>query len=165
LLGVDGLSAQAEFNTVRPYSYAADTITTVYAHNNQPLAHPLGANFKEGVLVADYNYKRWWFRLEALTAGYGVDSANTVDPVNYGKDIFKPLYEHSTDDNVSTGQGLRTKLYYGDVRVAYILNRKTNLRIETGAVYRNEKNKNNKYTDTYFYLGVRFTFRKLIYDF
>jgi hypothetical protein len=79
LLGVDGLSAQAEFNTVRPYSYAADTITTVYAHNNQPLAHPLGANFKEGVLVADYNYKRWWFRLEALTAGYGVDSANTAD--------------------------------------------------------------------------------------
>jgi hypothetical protein len=162
LLGIDGLSAQVEFNTVRPYSYAADTIITVYAHNNQPLAHPLGANFKEGVFVADYNYKRWWFRLEALTARYGIDSSSTAD---YGRDIFKPLDMHSTEDNVSTGQGLHTKMYYGDARIAYILNRKSNLRIETGAVYRNEKNKNNKYTDTYFYLGIRFTFRKLIYDF
>ena len=162
LLGVDGLSAQAEFNTVRPYGYAADTITTVYAHNNEPLAHPLGANFKEGVFVADYNYKRWWFRLEALTARYGVDSSSAA---NYGRNIFKPLYTHSTEDDVSTAQGLHTKLYYGDARIAYILNRKTNLRVETGAIFRSEKNKNNKFTDTYFYLGVRFTFRKLIYDF
>lgn len=162
LFKVDGLSAQAEFNTVRPYSYAADTITTVYAHNNQPLAHPLGANFKEGVFVADYNYKRWWFRVEAIASKYGVDSSSTTD---FGRDILKPLYLHSREDNVSTGQGISTTLYYGDARIAYILNRKTNLRIETGAVVRNEKNRLNKYTDIYFYFGVRFTFRKLIYDF
>ena len=159
---VEGLTAQAEFNTVRPYSYASDTITTVYAHNGQSLAHPLGANFKEAVFVADYNYKRWWFRLEAIAARYGIDTSASV---NYGKDIYKPLYTHSLENNVSTDQGLLTKLYYGDARIAYILNRKTNLRIETGATYRSEKNKLNKYTDIYFYFGVRFTFRKLIYDF
>jgi hypothetical protein len=71
---------------------------------------------------------------------------------------------HSTEDNI-IGQGVYTKLYYGDLRIAYILNRKTNLRIETGAVYRNERNRINEYHDTYFYVGVRFTFRKLIYDF
>ena len=71
LFEVDGLNAQAEFNTVRPYSYASDTITTAYLHNNQSLAHPLGANFKEGVFVADYNYKRWWFRLEAWLQDMG----------------------------------------------------------------------------------------------
>lgn len=162
LFNIDGLSAQAEFNTVRPYSYASDTITTAYTHNGETLAHPLGANFKEGVLVADYNYKRWWFRLEAIAARYGVDSAASV---NYGHDIFKPLYTHSREDNVSTDQGLFTKLYYGDARIAYILNRKTNLRIETGATFRNEKNSMNKYSDVYFYFGIRFTFRKLIYDF
>ncbi len=162
LFKVDGLSAQAEFNTVRPYSYASDTITTVYAHNGESLAHPLGANFKEGIFVADYNYKRWWFRLEAMAARYGDDTSAAE---NFGHDIFKPLYTHSNEDNVSTDQGLLTKLYYGDAKIAYILNRKTNLRIETGAVYRNEKNKLNNYTDMYVYIGVRFTFRKLIYDF
>lgn len=162
LLHVNGLNAQAEFNTVRPYSYAADTITTVYAHNNQPLAHPLGANFKEGIFIADYTYKKWWFRVEAMAARYGIDSSAGVD---FGHDIYKPLYLHSKEDKISTDQGLLTKLYFGDVRIAYVLNQKTNLRIETGATVRNEKNKFNKYTDVYFYLGVRFTFRRLVYDF
>ena len=162
LFKVDGLNAQAEFNTVRPYSYASDTITTVYAHNGEPLAHPLGANFKEGVFVADYSYERWWFRVEAMAARYGDDTSFAE---NVGHDIFKPLYTHSREDNVSTDQGLLTKLYYGDARIAYILNKKNNLRIETGATYRSEKNRLSKYTDMYFYLGVRFTFRKLIYDF
>ena len=162
LFKLNGLNAQLEFNTVRPYSYAADTITTVYEHNNQPLAHPLGANFKEGVLVADYSYKRWWVRLEALTARYGVDSLASVD---FGRDIYKPLYNHSEENDVTTGQGLSTNLYYGDLRLAYILNKKTNLRIETGTVYRHETNRLKNYSDLYFYVGIRFTFRKLIYDF
>jgi hypothetical protein len=162
LFKINNLNAQLEFNTVRPYSYAADTITTVYAHNNQTLAHPLGANFKEGIFVTDYTYKRWWLRLEAMVAEYGVDSTETV---NYGRNIYKPLYTHSADGNISTGQGLHTNLFYTDARVAYILNKKTNLRLETGVVYRNEKNDLKTYTDLSFYVGVRFTFRKLIYDF
>lgn len=162
LFNVNGLSAQAEFNTVRPYSYASDTLTTAYAHNSQSLAHPLGANFKEGVFVADYNYKRWWFRVQALFAQYGVDSAANA---NYGHDIYKPVSTHSVTDNVSTGQGLSTDLFFTDAKVAYILNRKTNLRVETGATYRREKNMAKAFTDVYFYLGIRFTFRKLIYDF
>jgi hypothetical protein len=161
LFKINGLNAQGEFNTVRPYSYASDTITTVYAHNGEPLAHPLGANFKEVLGVADYTYQRWWFRLEAFTAHYGVDA---YDSLNYGHNIFKPLSTHSREDAI-TDQGLLTKLYYGDARIAYIFNRKTNLRIETGAVYRSEKNNEHTYTDIYIYFGVRFTFRKLIYDF
>jgi hypothetical protein len=162
LFKVNGLNAQAEFNTVRPYSYASDTITTAYAHDGESLAHPLGADFKEGIFVADYTYQRWWFRLEVMAARYGDDTSYSE---NFGRDIFKPLYTHTRTDNVSTDQGVLTKLYYGDVRIAYILNKKTNLRIETGAVYRNEKNRLNKYSDMYFYVGVRMSFRKLIYDF
>jgi hypothetical protein len=162
LFNVKGLNAQAEINSVRPYSYASDTITTAYAHDDMPLAHPLGANFKEALFIADYSYKRWWFRVEALASHYGIDSSSNV---NFGHNIFKPLDTHSREDNVSTDQGLLTKMYYGDARIAYILNKKTNLRLETGATFRNEKNKSSNYTDVYFYVGVRFTFRKLIYDF
>jgi hypothetical protein len=162
LFNVNGLNAQGEINSVRPYSYASDTLTTAYTHNDMPLAHPLGANFKEALGILDYSYKRWWFRAEALIAHYGIDSSSNV---NFGHDVFKPLYTHSREDNVRTDQGLLTKLYYGDVRIAYILNKKTNMRVETGVTFRNEKNELNNYTDVYFYVGIRFTFRRLIYDF
>lgn len=162
LANINGLNALVEFNTVRPYSYASANIATIYSHNNEPLAHPLGANFKEGVFVTDYTYKSWWFRLEAIASHYGNDSSANVD---YGRDIFKLTDLHSKENNVNTGQGLRTKLYYGDFKAAYVLNNKTNLRLETGAVYRKESNIDKKYRDVYFYIGVRMSFRKLIYDF
>ncbi len=162
LLKVQGWNALAEFNTVRPYSYASDNDATIYSHNNETLADPLGANFKEAIGVTDYTYKNWWFRLEVMAAHYGIDSSFNVD---YGHNIFKPISLHSKEDNITTDQGLRTKLYYGDFRVAYILNKKTNLRIEAGAVYRNEKNNQAAYKDMYGYIGVRMSFRKLIYDF
>ena len=159
---VDDLNIQAEFNTVRPYSYASDSIVTVYSHNNEPLAHPLGANFKEGIFIADYTYKNWWFRAEAFIAHYGADSSVNVD---YGRNIFRPLYLHTLENDVSTGNGLNTKIYYGDLRIAYVLNRKSNLRIEAGGVYRKESNAFKNFTDIYTYIGVRMSFRKLIYDF
>lgn len=160
-LNVKGWNALAEFNTVRPYSYASDNDATIYSNNNESLADPLGANFKEVIGVTDYTYKNWWFRLEGMIAHYGVDSSGT----DFGHDIFTSTALHSRDNNVNTDQGLLTKLYYGDLRVAYILNKKTNLRIEAGAVYRNEKNKIANYKDMYAYIGVRMSFRKLIYDF
>lgn len=162
LAQVKNWNVQAEFNIVRPYAYASDSTATIYAHNNEPLAHPLGANFKEGIFITDYTYKNWWFRLEAFITHYGGDSTSGVD---YGHNIFKPLYLHSETDDVSTGDGLNTKIYYGDFRVAYILNKKSNLRIEAGGVYRKESNALYNFKDVYGYIGVRMSFRKLIYDF
>ncbi len=162
LLKVEHLNIQAEFNTVRPYSYASDSIVTVYSHNNEPLAHPLGSNFKEGIFIADYTYKSWWFRVEAFIAHYGADSSVNVD---YGRNIFRSLDLHTLQNDVSTGDGLNTKIYYGDLRIAYVLNKKSNLRIEAGGVYRKESNAFKNFTDIYAYIGVRMSFRKLIYDF
>ena len=122
----------------------------------------MGANFKEGVFIADYTYKSWWFRAEAFIAHYGADSSVNVD---YGRNIFRPLYLHTLENDASTGNGLNTKIYYGDLRIAYILNKKSNLRIEAGGVYRKESNAFKNFTDIYTYIGVRMSFRKLIYDF
>ena len=44
-----GLSVQAEYNMARPYTYSHSDSINTYAQLNQALAHPLGANFKEGV--------------------------------------------------------------------------------------------------------------------
>lgn len=51
---VPNLDLQAEFNMVRPYTYTHGTRATTYTHYNQPLAHPLGANFWEIVAIGRY---------------------------------------------------------------------------------------------------------------
>jgi hypothetical protein len=54
LFKVYGLSAQAEFNVVRPFTYSHLDSTNGHGHMNQPLAHPLGANFQEAIGIVRY---------------------------------------------------------------------------------------------------------------
>lgn len=162
LFEIPRLNFSAEFNTVRPYTYAGSTPDVSYTNSNQSLAHPLGANFKEGILIATYTYKRWRFRVEGFLASYGIDSGQA----NYGHDIFMLLPSQSpVTGNVSTGQGISTNLKYGDVRIAYILNPESNLRLETGITLRHEYNHYHDFKDAIFYIGIRTSFRSLLYDF
>ncbi len=160
-LKVNGWNALLEFNTVRPYTYSSPNFHAAYTHANLPLAHPLGANFKEVIGVTDYTYKNWWFRLEAFAAQQGLDSANGV--INYGSSIRNISTDYPAQ-SITTGQGVKTNIYYGDLKIAYILNPKTNLRIEAGFTYRREKNSLNTFEDKYATIGVRMSFRNLIYD-
>ena len=161
VFGVKNLNAIIEANIARPYTYATNTLFTNYGHNNQALAHPLGANFKEGLIVASYAYKNWYFRAESFIAKYGLDSSTDV---NYGQNIFKPIDTHTATD-VSVGQGLSTNIFYADLRVAYVINPVTNMRIESGFTFRNEKNSTVFFKDRIFYIGIRMSFRNLLYDF
>lgn len=162
VFGVKNLEGLLEFNTARPYTYAHYSLNTNYAHNNQPLAHPLGANFRELLFQGQYSYKHWWFRLEFFTATYGGDSSASL---NYGRNIFKLLNTNTVTDNATIGQGLSTDILYADARVAYILNPATNMRIEAGFTFRNEKNAAVSFQDRIVYIGIRMSFRKISYDF
>ena len=51
---IESLTLQTEYNLVRPYTYAHHNPEQNYAHYNQPLAHPLGANFSEMLFLANY---------------------------------------------------------------------------------------------------------------
>ncbi len=161
-LGVDKWNALLEFNTARPYTYGSTNSQAVYSHANLSLAHPLGANFREVIGVTDYTYKNWWFRLEAFVAQQGVDSANSA--VNYGGNLLNRSTTYPSGP-VTIGQGIKTNTLYGDLRIAYVLNPKTNLRLETGFTYRRQSNALSLYEDKYAYLGIRMSFRNLVYDF
>jgi hypothetical protein len=52
--GVNHLDLLAEYNQVRPYTYSHGDSTISYSHYSQPLAHPLGANFREFIIHARY---------------------------------------------------------------------------------------------------------------
>jgi len=48
--GVKGLQVRAEYNVVRPFMYTHSDTRQNYAHMGQPLAHPYGSNFQEGLV-------------------------------------------------------------------------------------------------------------------
>ena len=162
VFAIPNLNLLTEFNLVRPYMYAGESDFVNVTHFSQPMADPLGANFKEGIVVADYSYRNWWFRVEGIVAKYGADSNAHV---NYGHDVFKPITTRTAEDNVKTGQGVSTNYLFADIKVAYIINAKTNLRLETGFTYRKDSNHLRVFNDQVFYIGIRSSFRNLFYDF
>lgn len=162
LFNIKNLNGLLEFNTARPYMYATNLLNTNYAHLRQSIAHPRGANFKEGLLLADYSIKHWYFRFQTFVTKYGADSSAAI---NYGSDIFKPVSTGTASANMKTGQGLSTNILYADLKIAYVLNPATNMRLETGITYRNEKSDLFNYKDRIFYIGIRMSFRKISYDF
>lgn len=157
--GVDDFDYLVEYNTVKPYTFAQPNRILSYTHYNQPLGHILGANFKEVLSILSYRLKRFGFTAELLHSRYGLDQ----NGANYGKDIFNP--KAAEVEGHKTGQGLKTDLYYLDGRVSYLLNPKYNLRIEAGAVYRNEKNERTNEKTSWLTIGLRSAFRNLYQDF
>ncbi len=130
-LGAKNLDLQFETNIARPYTYAHKDIYTNYAHYRQPLAHPLGANFKEFVAIARYQpIPRLKLSGKLVVANYGVDS----DSTNYGGNILLSYNDREMDFDNEIGQGIATDLTYFDLTASYQL--KHNLFIDVKQVFR-----------------------------
>jgi hypothetical protein len=160
LFKVNRLNYLAEFNTARPYTYAHFQRITSYSGMSQPLAHPLGANFKEFLGILNYSYKRFDFQGEATYARYGTDP----DGLNYGGNIFLSYNDRAVEYGSYVGQGIKTNLYFLEAKVSYLLNPKYNLRLELGGVYRKESALTSEKTQLITF-GLRSTFRNLYQDF
>jgi len=95
VLNVSNLDLQLEYNWARPYTYTHSTIYSNYANYRQPVAHPLGANFREFIAVARYQpWPRLSLTAKLFAANYGLDSADT----NYGKEILKDYTTRVSDE-------------------------------------------------------------------
>jgi len=162
LFKVPKLDLQGELNVVRPYTYSFRNTQGNYAHYNQSLAHPMGANFKELLGIASYTYRRWFVRGQLTYAQYGLDPDAAT---NYGQDIFKSYKTRVQEYDNKIGQGIKTDFLYGQGTIAFVLNPKYNLRIEASAAGRQEKNSLTTKREFIFSLGLRSTFRQLYYDF
>lgn len=139
VFGISNLSWQAEYNQVRPYTYSHRTVTQNYAHYNEALAHPIGANFREVINILRYSYNDWNLQLKYNYAVYGVDTASS----NWGGNIFL------SERNATLGprsygneilQGVRTTLQYADVNISYMINPLTNMQLTAGMIIRREEN-------------------------
>jgi len=131
-LKIKNLILQAEYNYIMPYTYSHRTVEQNYSHYNQALAHPLGANFKELVTLADYRFRRYFVAIKYIRAKYGVNEGN----IHYGKNIFIPDYggvyngvNYKFPYAKHAAQGRLNTLQYMEIKAGYLINPNTNMRL------------------------------------
>jgi hypothetical protein len=161
LIGVKNLNFQTEYNYVRPFSYSHYVELSNYAHYNQPLAHTLGSNFYESVSFLNYRHKSFFIEAKFLYAIHGLDPPGT----NYGNDLFKSYTTATNEYGNEVGQGIRTTLMFKDLRIAYLVNPRTNLRLELGISNRTTSNSLGSLTTNYVFFGLKTALTNSYFDF
>ncbi len=149
--GISNLDAQIEYNTARPYTYSHQNTDGNYTHYNQPLAHPLGANFREVLAVLRYRtYKQMQFKLNMMYAQYGADT----DSTNWGSNIFLSNNSHMQDYNNHLLQGIKTNILLTDFVWSFMW--KHNLWFDVNTTLRRQKNDMGQInTSKYIGCGIR----------
>jgi hypothetical protein len=130
--GLPGLMVRLEHNAARPYLFAHVRHRRSYTHLNQPLAHPLGANFMENIISLRYRRRRWTTMLRWTWADFG---ANPSDG-NVGANPLVSSTTRNQDYGNEIGQGVPIEQQFWEASVAYLLNPLTNMRLELSALRR-----------------------------
>jgi hypothetical protein len=162
---IANLDLQIETNRVRPFTYSHRDSVANYTHYNQPLAHPLGANFQEWIGIARYQpLKKLMLVAKAIYYTQGRDTGN----VSFGGNIFLPNVApyRQKDYGFSVGDGARRKVGLASMLVSYEL--RPNLFIELNAVYRKQSDETMAPTigsRTIFTGGIRWNMPRREFDF
>ncbi|QIE60148.1 gliding motility protein RemB [Rasiella rasia] len=169
--GVKGLYLQGEYNSIRPYTYSHNTIVLNYGHNNQSLAHTLGANLSEFIAIARYQKGRWYGDVKVIIAKRGLEFETPgAETAYYGGDIYGDEDLRPLDTGVEIGQGNTTDFFHTELQAGYLINPATNLKIYGSVIYRDFKPLEN--TDisfenqtTWINFGIRTDLFNWYYDF
>jgi len=141
--GVDNLHFHTEYNRVRPYAYTSKDSAQHYTHYDQPLAHPLGANFHEVVGKLSYRYDRFYTSLSIGWSKGGLDEVliDSLGNLDYsytsGSEVLLLNGEAPMlNDLKVAGSPTQYNLLHADFRVGVIVNPKINLKVELGLTAR-----------------------------
>lgn len=160
--GVSNLDLQAETNIVRPYTYSHTTKYGSYSSYLQPIAHPLGANFKEFIGIARYQpLPRLNLTGKLIYAKVGRDTTG----VNWGGDILKDNTTREKTLGNTISQGVKNDLFIGTFTASWQLAH--NMFIDASVVMRKSDspvplfNSNSTVTS----LALRWNIPQRFYDF
>ncbi len=130
---LEDLDFKIEYNTSRPFTYAHQDFYTAYTHYRQPLAHPMGANFKEVVGQILYQPNdRVTLAAHTVLATYGRDE----DAFASGKDPQRSYNDRPAEYGIEAIQGEEVNLKLFQLRVSYYW--KYNLTFDVTGRYRHE---------------------------
>ncbi|MGZ5220196.1 MAG: hypothetical protein ACXWC7_08960 [Chitinophagaceae bacterium] len=162
---IKNLDLQIEHNRVRPFTYSHRDSVANYTHYNQPLAHPLMANFKELIGTARYQpAPKWMVQAKAIYYQQGRDA----DSVSYGSNIFLPHVApyRVSEYGFNIGSGWKTNVMYASLLVSYEL--KENLFLELFGVARKQETKTPpilSQNSTSVSFGIRWNMHRREFDF
>lgn len=159
--GIKNMDLQLELNRVRPFTYSHNDTIANYTHYNQPLAHPLGANFQELIFIMSYQpFPKWNFNTTAVYYYKGLDSAHS----NFGGDIFKNYNSRNGENGFSIGSGIKENCFNVNVTASYEYKR--NLFFEVNVMNRtyNLEGTPKKKKEFMLAASVRLNLNRRLYD-
>lgn len=163
VLNVNNLDMQLEHNFARPYTYTHSSIYSNYASYRQPVAHPLGANFKEYIAILRYQpLPRLSLAGKVIMANYGLDPTGQD---NYGKDILKDYTTRNSDEGNFTGQGVATDLRFFDFTASYMFWQNTF--VDAKVIYRHQDSADDQFDQksTIYSLSLRWNIAQRLQEF
>ena len=153
----NNLDLITEWNYVRPYTYYHKNVLQNFGHYNQPMAHPLGANFSE--FITKLNYKinsKLSLSGTFILCTIGLDKSDSTSGVlSYGQNIYQPYFKRPNEYGNYTGQGLESKLLFGDFQAYYLLSANSNVYLTAGATLRNFSNETGRTNELIYNIGFR----------
>ncbi len=160
--GVPNLDLQVEINRVRPFTYSHNDTIANYTHYNQPLAHPLGANFQE--LIAGAHYQpapKWYINAKVIYYYQGLDTASK----NFGSNPFKNYTTRTSNTGFEIGSGNKATCLNSMLQVSYEW--KENLYLDLSLQYRDYTTATGagKSNTTMVSAGIRLNMFRRDYDF
>jgi hypothetical protein len=150
LFGINNLNAQVEFNQVRPFTYSHRSSLQNYGNQFEPLAHPLGSNFRETLTKINYSQSKWYIGAKFIKAWKGENPLN----INMGGDPYNINKTPTTAFGHEMLQGIKTNLTYLDIRAGYTILPEWGLALEGRLLARSYSNKNENDRHIYFQLGL-----------
>jgi hypothetical protein len=129
---VKNFDLQFETNIVRPYTYQHNDSVSNFSNYNQPMAHPLGANFFELLTIARYQPStKLNFEGKIIYYKQGLDSAG----VNFGSNVLENYTTRPRDYGFGIGSGVPANCVNASIAGSYEL--RENLFIDASFMYRN----------------------------
>ena len=162
---INNLDLQLEWNRVRPFTYSHRDSVANYTHYNQPLAHPLGANFNEVIAVARYQpAPKWTIEGKIFYWQQGRDTGSR----NFGSDIFLPNIPpfRQGDFGYTIVSGVATKTALANLFLTYEL--RENLFIDFSLLMRKYTVENNSalsFNSTIISGGIRWNMSRRVFEF
>lgn len=145
-----------EYNSANAFTYAAHSPNMGQVHYNQPMAHPLGANFTEAVAILDFRKKRWFFTGKVNVAQVILqDTLGT----NFGND---PLIE-DLNTPVEVDE-VHRQLTHLDLSAGWLMNQNSNMRIVLGWYGRDLGLAADRLNTSYLYVALRTGLFNRYYD-
>lgn len=144
LFNLKNLNLQIEYNHIQAGTFSHTQYLRDYTHYNQPLAHPLGADFTELISIIDYRWRDFFFQ----------------GKVNYAYDTdYFPYGHNNSPDTITT-------LLFQDFKIGYLINPVTNMNLFAGFTNREVVTGGMPINNTQlFYFGFRTAISNQYFDF